>query len=173
VKLKHWIKHQQDCRGNPTPERDKRAKEVAASDKPFGVHLDEEEASHYVQSVSDTSDYEDALAWHGWALHEAFLAGITAERDRVRIQGVIDAYINAKDEQALNDAHEGITALVKERSACIRRTFNYDRSRRIEQLMRAAGFSLDDTDWKSGTCWWHKSSEKRTLVLADWSGVAQ
>jgi len=32
-------------------------------------------ASDYVHGVIDTSDFENALAWHGWALREAFLAG--------------------------------------------------------------------------------------------------
>lgn len=32
-------------------------------------------AYDYVHGVIDTSDFENTLAWHGWALREAFLAG--------------------------------------------------------------------------------------------------
>lgn len=32
-------------------------------------------AYEYVNSIINTSDYENDLAWHGWALREAFLAG--------------------------------------------------------------------------------------------------
>ena len=34
-------------------------------------------AYKYVDSVINTSDFIKPLAWHGWALREAFLAGIT------------------------------------------------------------------------------------------------
>jgi hypothetical protein len=34
-------------------------------------------AYDYVHSVLDTSDYKGSYLWHGWALREAFLAGIS------------------------------------------------------------------------------------------------
>ena len=42
-----------------------------------GLHPDVNEAYSYVMSVSDTSDIPSANAWHGWALREAFLAGVS------------------------------------------------------------------------------------------------
>jgi hypothetical protein len=40
-------------------------------------HPDVQAAMRYVESVADTSDFEGTLAWHGWALREAFLAGVS------------------------------------------------------------------------------------------------
>ncbi len=34
-------------------------------------------AYNYVESVKDTADDKDKIMWHGWALREAFLAGIS------------------------------------------------------------------------------------------------
>ena len=52
---------------NLTPELDKRH---AIGDKAQLLA-----AEQYVERVAHTSDFHDALAWHGWALREAFLAG--------------------------------------------------------------------------------------------------
>lgn len=41
------------------------------------IHPDVLAAHNYVESVLDTSDYVGRLIWHGWALREAFLAGIS------------------------------------------------------------------------------------------------
>lgn len=41
------------------------------------LHPDVDAAYDYVDSVIDTSDFTEPLAWHGWALREAFLAGIS------------------------------------------------------------------------------------------------
>ena len=54
----------------PRPEHDKRS--VGC-----GLHGDVEAAYAYVESVSDTCDIPSSAAWHGWALREAFLAGIS------------------------------------------------------------------------------------------------
>lgn len=45
-------------------------------------HPDVQAAYRYVESVADTSDFEGALAWHGWALREAFLAGCSHAENR-------------------------------------------------------------------------------------------
>lgn len=55
-----------------TPEHTSRE---TADDQP--LHPDVSAAYRYVDSVLDTSDFENVLAWHGWALREAFLAGVT------------------------------------------------------------------------------------------------
>ncbi len=52
-----------------TPEHDKRTKET--------IHPDIIKAYEYVESVKHTTDFKNDLAWHGWALREAFLAGIS------------------------------------------------------------------------------------------------
>ncbi|MGU5889755.1 hypothetical protein [Aeromonas hydrophila] len=52
------------------PEHDKRS--VGC-----GLHGDVEAAYAYVESVSDTRDIPSPLGWRGWALREAFLAGIS------------------------------------------------------------------------------------------------
>ena len=54
---------------SPTPEHDKR--ELA-----HGLHPDVDAAYDYVISVRSTAD-AGAGAWHGWALREAFLAGVS------------------------------------------------------------------------------------------------
>ena len=42
-----------------------------------GLHPDIVDAYSYVESVSDTADNPKDVMWHGWALREAFLAGVT------------------------------------------------------------------------------------------------
>lgn len=42
-----------------------------------GLHEDVIAAYRYVNAVIDTADYTEPLAWHGWALREAFLAGVS------------------------------------------------------------------------------------------------
>ena len=37
---------------------------------------------NYVTSVLDTADDKHALMWHGWALREAFLAGISYAKSK-------------------------------------------------------------------------------------------
>lgn len=39
------------------------------------IHPEVKAAYDYVSSVRDTADFKGDLAWHGWALREAFLAG--------------------------------------------------------------------------------------------------
>ena len=41
------------------------------------IHSDIMAAYNYVDSVIDTADDKIAIMWHGWALREAFLAGIS------------------------------------------------------------------------------------------------
>jgi hypothetical protein len=41
------------------------------------LHPEIKAAYNYVDSVLDTSDFKDAYAWYGWAVREAFLAGIS------------------------------------------------------------------------------------------------
>lgn len=53
------------------PEHDKREQSSTH------LHPDVLEAFKYVESVSKTADYPLAHAWHGWALREAFLAGVS------------------------------------------------------------------------------------------------
>jgi hypothetical protein len=60
-----------------TPEHTKRE---TPADQPMSP--DVKQAYTYVDSVLDTSDFEGAYAWHGWALREAFLAGISHERSK-------------------------------------------------------------------------------------------
>lgn len=55
-----------------TPEHSKRNLNLEQ-----GLHNDVSDAYEYVESVLDTSDFVDEYAWHGWALREAFLAGIS------------------------------------------------------------------------------------------------
>ena len=66
-----------------TPEHTKR---INKHDYYAPIHPDVSAAFRYVESVKHTSDYTGDLAWHGWALREAFLAGISyataTERDR-------------------------------------------------------------------------------------------
>ena len=61
-----------------TPEHDARG----GKDEGFGnsdpLHTEISAAYDYVDSVLDTSDFKGAYAWHGWALREAFLAGISS-----------------------------------------------------------------------------------------------
>lgn len=81
----------------------KRADEMPARDltpehtkrRPAGGgpnHPDVQAAMRYVESVVDTSDFEGALAWHGWALREAFLAGCShaaATEEMIREHGLM------------------------------------------------------------------------------------
>lgn len=65
-----------------TPEHTKRGAGDDFSDEP--IHPDVSAAYDYVDSMIDVADIhtEDCLAWHGWALREAFLAGVShAESD--------------------------------------------------------------------------------------------
>jgi hypothetical protein len=52
---------------------------------PMYIHPDVDAAYDYVDSILDTSDFVDVYAWHGWAIREAFLAGISYEQNN---QGV-------------------------------------------------------------------------------------
>lgn len=52
-----------------TPEHTKRGDAIG--------NLDIAAGCEYVHSVLDTSDYIDEYLWHGWALREAFLAGVS------------------------------------------------------------------------------------------------
>ena len=54
------------------PEHSKRNK-IPATDQ----HPEIKAAYEYVDNVAHTSDYNEPKAWHGWALREAFLAGIS------------------------------------------------------------------------------------------------
>ncbi|MCG7551338.1 hypothetical protein [Pseudoalteromonas sp. Of7M-16] len=54
-----------------TPEHDKRPMNEN------GLHPDVKAAYHYGNSVSHTSDLKTPRAWYGWALREAFLAGVS------------------------------------------------------------------------------------------------
>lgn len=164
MKLKHWTQHHKDCRGNPTPEHAARAKEVEAGHKPRSIHPDEKEADLYFESIKNTSDYEDEQAWHGWAIKEAFMAGMTAQRDHERIQKVIRSFLNAEDELALGQARERISALVGERNGFNRRPSSPLKATRIEEALMAAGITLDDSDWREGTWWWFQDRSKATLV---------
>jgi len=62
------------------PEHDKREQEE-------GLHPDVTAAYDYVDSVAHTADMtreRGHKAWHGWALREAFLAGMSAVDERAR-----------------------------------------------------------------------------------------
>ncbi|MCP4595736.1 hypothetical protein [Neptuniibacter sp.] len=64
--------------GNEYPDKDltpEHSKRNTPDDEP--LHPDISAAYDYVDSVLDTSDFKDSYAWHGWALREAFLAGIS------------------------------------------------------------------------------------------------
>lgn len=56
--------------------------EHAARELPTGVHPEVRAAYQYVKRVSDTADgvFGAAVWWHGWALLEAFLAGVSHAR---------------------------------------------------------------------------------------------
>ncbi len=51
--------------------------EHAKRDDGHDLHPDVVAAYAYVDRVLNTSDYTNPYAWHGWALREAFLAGIS------------------------------------------------------------------------------------------------
>jgi hypothetical protein len=54
-----------------TPEHDKRYPSSSAT----------QQAHDYVDSVVLTADDSNKLMWYGWALREAFLAGITYQKN--------------------------------------------------------------------------------------------
>lgn len=60
-----------------TPEHTKRGSEDHGSNDDEPLHPDIKAAYNYVDSVLDTSDYKPVFAWHGWAIREAFLAGVS------------------------------------------------------------------------------------------------
>ena len=60
-----------------TPEHTKRGNGHDSFDIDQPIHVDVNAAYDYVNKVLDTSDYKDSYLWHGWALREAFLAGIS------------------------------------------------------------------------------------------------
>ena len=60
-----------------TPEHTKRGSEDHGSTNDGPLHQDITAAYKYVDSVLDTSDSRDSYMWHGWAIREAFLAGIS------------------------------------------------------------------------------------------------
>lgn len=62
---------------NLIPEHSKRNNDEGYKEGQGALHPDIKEAYKYVESISDTSDFVDEYAWHGWALREAFLAGIS------------------------------------------------------------------------------------------------
>lgn len=60
------------------PSRDITPEHTLREEKhPDGLHADVVAAFKYIDNVIDTSDYVEPIAWHGWAIREAFLAGIT------------------------------------------------------------------------------------------------
>lgn len=67
-----------------TPEHTKRGSEGGEhkNDKPLNAEIIA--AYAYIDSVLDTSDYKPVFAWHGWALREAFLAGISHNQREVK-----------------------------------------------------------------------------------------
>lgn len=55
-----------------------------------------EAAFKYVESVSHTADYPIPKTWHGWALREAFVAGMKkAEDDSARARRVGEAVLRS------------------------------------------------------------------------------
>jgi len=60
-----------------TPEHTKRR---TPDDAP--LHSDIVSAGDYVDYVVHTSDFKNAYAWHGWALREAFLAGVSHAQEK-------------------------------------------------------------------------------------------
>jgi hypothetical protein len=59
-----------------TPEHTKRLPTYRST------HPDVSAAYDYVESILDTSDYYGEYLWHGWAIREAFLAGVTYAEGR-------------------------------------------------------------------------------------------
>lgn len=66
-----------------TPEHDARGGKDEGFDNNGDLHPEISAAYDYVQSVLDTSDFKSVYAWHGWALREAFLAGISSLRANI------------------------------------------------------------------------------------------
>lgn len=64
-----------------TPEHSKRNKEAPN----YKLHVDILAAYKYVDDVLDTSDFEDEYAWGGWAIREAFLAGISYKENKQQL----------------------------------------------------------------------------------------
>jgi len=82
-----------------TPEHDKR---LGGHDCNFDetdhlpLHPDINAAYDYVTSVLNTSDFTNPIAWHGWAIREAFLAGIShAQKNSIAIsQEQLDQHLD-------------------------------------------------------------------------------
>jgi len=72
MKLKTIADYPDGFDNNLTPEHNKR--NIGG-----GLSPEVEAAYAYVSSVYETSDYSDVHVWNGWALREAFLAGISYE----------------------------------------------------------------------------------------------
>ena len=64
--------------GDLTPEHTRR------DSRDGRLHDDIEAAYAYVESRLGTSDYHGEWVWHGWALREAFLAGISHAEKKER-----------------------------------------------------------------------------------------
>lgn len=80
----------------PMPEHDKRSLGC-------GLHGEVEAAYAYVESVSDTRDISSQSGWRGWALREAFLAGIS-HADAGKQADEVGLYIVLNNEKADRDA---------------------------------------------------------------------
>lgn len=96
--------------GDLTPEHSRRYTPDEKS-----IHPDVQAAYDYVESIRETSDYKDSLAWHGWALREAFLAGITySEKPQQRQVAPTDNGIEELDEicESFNAGKINLTQLV-------------------------------------------------------------
>ena len=76
------LRKEEDRQQPHSPEQDKRT----GPDHGWGFEGplpdDVSAAYDYVESVVNTSDYIKPLVWHGWALREAFLAGVTWAEER-------------------------------------------------------------------------------------------
>lgn len=66
---------------DPTPEHSKRGSiDHDSGDGP--LHPDVVAAYDYVDTVMGSSDFVNPPAWYGWALREAFLAGMSAQASK-------------------------------------------------------------------------------------------
>ena len=74
----------QQRKGTDYPDRDLSPEHTKRQTS--GPHSNPEVSASYdyVDSVLDTSDFEGAFAWHGWALREAFLAGATHAQEQAK-----------------------------------------------------------------------------------------
>ena len=66
--------------GTITPEHDARGSADHGIDNDGSLHSEIKASYEYVDSILATSDYVGCYAWHGWAIREAFLAGVTHAR---------------------------------------------------------------------------------------------